>query len=148
VKKELVAALLVVLLLAGCSRTPRNGRLAFELHLRVSDDGAAKISLGVHNASARGLPGDETFDGRMELRDGSGDLQAQADVGTLASIKPYESAFPTGWEGTLEPGAYQLVWGAPGYGAVSAEFPAVAGEWTVLHINQGAGENGPFNTRE
>jgi hypothetical protein len=120
VKKELVAALLVVLLLAGCSRTPRNGRLAFELHLRVSDDGAAKISLGVHNASARGL----------------------------ASIKPYESAFPTGWEGTLEPGAYQLVWGAPGYGAVSAEFPAVAGEWTVLHINQGAGENGPFNTRE
>jgi hypothetical protein len=137
VKKSILVFVLAIMVLAGCGAVSQDTLLAFEVHLRVSEAGDAKISLGLHNASAETFPGDDVFNAVMELRDEEGMLAARVHVGALDPVEPGDTAFSAGWEGKLEPGSYRLTWGAADYGSLTAEFPIVANEWTFLHINQG-----------
>jgi hypothetical protein len=125
----LVTLLTVGLLLVGCTRssvqTSQTGRLNFEVQLGINADGETVAQLGVDNAGTEKFPGDNAFNGEMELRDESGNLRANAKVVPLAPLAPGETEFPLEWTGKLAPGRYQLTWGAPAYGSTLVDFTIV-----------------------
>jgi hypothetical protein len=118
-----------LLLLGGCTRfsaqTSQTDRLNFEVQLGINADGEAVAQLGVHNAGTEKFPGDDAFNGEMELRDESGNLRASAKVVPLAPLAPGETEFPLEWTGKLTPGKYQLTWSAPAYGSTLVDFTIV-----------------------
>ncbi|MEJ2555951.1 MAG: hypothetical protein P8186_06950 [Anaerolineae bacterium] len=130
-KTNVLIALLVVglLLLMGCTRIPaqtsQSDQLNFEVQLGINADAETVAQLGIHNAGTEKFPGDEAFNGEMELRNGSGKLQASAQVLPLAPLAPGETEFPLEWTGKLSPGSYQLTWGAPAYGSTVVDFTVV-----------------------
>lgn len=115
--------------LAGCgplSKAQQEPRLEFEVAMQVNSDQAFHISLGVRNAGAGTFEGDNGFNGEMEIRRmPSGELRASAQIVPLRSLGPDETAWPLDWHGKLEVGAYELTWGAEGYGSTTEAFAIV-----------------------
>ncbi len=130
-KTKLLIPLLTVglLLPVGCTRIPaqtsQSDQLNFKVQLGINADGETVAQLGVDNIGTDKFPGDEAFNGEMELRDESGKLQASAQVLPLAPLAPGETEFPLEWTGKLAPGRYQLTWGAPAYGSTAVDFTIV-----------------------
>jgi len=114
--------------LAGMNRPCGQGaaQLVFEAPMAVSAEGEAHVSLGVRNVGEVVFPGDEAFNGVMELRRADGTLRARAEVRELGRIEPEGVAWPAAWRGQLEPGNYRLTWRAASYGGVAVEFAVVA----------------------
>jgi hypothetical protein len=128
--KLLIPSLVVgLLLLAACTRfsaqTPQTDQLNFKVQLGINADAETVAQLGVDNVGTEKFPGDKAFNGEMELRDESGNLQASAQVLPLAPLAPGETEFPLEWTGKLAPGRYQLTWGAPAYGSAVVDFTIV-----------------------
>jgi hypothetical protein len=130
-KTKLLIPLLTVglLLPVGCTRIPaqtsQSDQLNFKVQLGINADAETVAQLGVDNIGTDKFPGDEAFNGEMELRDESGKLQASAKVLPLAPLAPGETEFPLEWTGKLAPGRYQLTWGAPAYGSTMVDFTIV-----------------------
>lgn len=90
--------------------------LEFPVHITVNSNQRSHITLEVHNRSRSTFPGDKFFQGLMEIRSADGDLLARANTRQIGAINPGGSAFVIGWEGELQPGSYQLIWGSTPYG--------------------------------
>ena len=127
-KRWLIAALLTILL-AGCVVEEGSGTpLAFEPHLRVSPEGSAEVDLGIHNISGTGMPAQSNFNGGFRIeRIGDGEYIADIPLPSIDRLGPGQEAYPLEWEGELEPGAYQLIWGAPTSGRRSCNSRSVKG---------------------
>ena len=128
----MLGTLLLCLTAAGCKAPAADGRgavLAFETSVQVRADQVCEIRLGARNAGDVPFPGDERFGGRMTLSyagdERGGELRARAEIVTLATLEPDETAWPMVWRGRLDPGAYSLVWGAEGYGLTRVAFEIV-----------------------
>ena len=128
---------ILFVLLAGCAATEGRGTpLAFEPHVRVTPEGQAKVTLGIHNISSTGMPAQASFNGGFRIESAQdGALIAEIPVPTLDRLGPGQSAFPIGWEGSLAPGEYQLIWGAQHFGVTELHFSVREGEWTMLDVN-------------
>lgn len=124
----LLAALLA---LTGCSAlgisatTPApesfQDELEFSSQYTDAPDGNSVITLYMVNTSSRAYPGDDIFNGRMEIRNSDGELRAAADIYQVGPLSPGERRTQLTWEGVLTPGAYTLTWGAEGYSTITNE---------------------------
>lgn len=137
----LLMGLLFMGLLANCreGKAPpvRTAQVTFNAEITVNEDQEVVIDLGLHNGGEP-LPADETFNGRWEITDAEGEPRAAADVHELDSVPGGEEQVIFTWSGRLEPGAHELVWGAPGYGGTIIEFEVVEEEEGRLRLGQQA----------
>lgn len=130
-KTKLLNALtaLALLALASCSVSsklePEAAQLEFEAPMNVNSREQFHASLNVGNVGAGPYSGEGWLNGEMELCDEEGDLVGRIRATKLWYLEPGEAAWPAEWRGKLAPGAYQLTWGAPGYGAVVVDFTIV-----------------------
>lgn len=123
--------LLFVLLVAlvGC-RTPaqppeatmRELLLSFYAIVKDTPDNEVKVEVGVNGLTA--VPADDAFSGIWELRDTAGVVRSAGEVFNLPAFSGERSI--ASWQGELEPGWYELAWGAPAYGGVVKVFEVVA----------------------
>ena len=119
---------ITALLLAGCAPAPEQEpapQLAFEAPIAINADRESHIRLGVRNAGAQDLPGDERFEGQMEIREAAGTLRASAEVVDLPAIPAGDTEWLIEWRGQLAPGDYRLTWGSDKYGFTTVEFAVV-----------------------
>jgi hypothetical protein len=131
-KQCLFALLILSAVAAGCS-TPKSTdagpELSFEVQMQVNTAQEFHASLGVENRGPTAFPGDETFNGEMELRyaDGTqaGELRARAETVQLSRLEPGETAWPVAWRAHLDPGKYILTWGTETYGSCTVGFQIV-----------------------
>jgi hypothetical protein len=118
-------AILSLLVIAGCTAdtTPR---LTFATHLSLSAGNETVVVGEVRNAGYIPLHSHGALGGVLQLHDERGALVACASVPQFtASMRPGDSDFPLNWRGQLEPGRYELTWGAPDYGGVRSSFVLV-----------------------
>jgi len=118
---------ITVLLLAGCAPGAEQEpvpQLAFEAPIAINADRESHIRLGVRNVDTQDLPGDERFEGRMEIREAAGTLRASAEV-ELPAIPAGDTEWLMEWRGELAPGDYRLTWGSDRYGFTTVEFTVV-----------------------
>ena len=117
-------------LLLGCAstRTPpaaassQQANLEFEVRVQAgSGERETLIDLGVRNQGGQDVS-DKTFGARMELRDSDGELRASAETVSLDRLPAGEMQWIVQWQGKLDPGAYHLAWGAPGYSSTEVDF--------------------------
>ena len=145
----LLVVVTVVVLLASCSPSPSaqaGPELAFQIAMQVDCAETFHTSLGVHNAGPSTFEGDSAFNGQMEVRRvPSRELRASGHVVSLHALEPGDTAWPLAWEGELEAGAYELTWGAEGYGAASETFSIVEqdGRLYLRHEAEYIGEPAP-----
>jgi hypothetical protein len=118
-----------MLALAGCSpfsEAQPSPELEFEIAMQLNADQEFHVSLGVRNTGQRTFEGDSSFNGQMEVRYvPSGELRASAEVIPLRAIYPGETVWPLDWRAQLDPGTYELTWGAEQYGVATEEFDVV-----------------------
>jgi hypothetical protein len=125
--------LATLLALAGCSAlgeataTPGpetfKSELLFTSEIAFTGEENTIISLFLLNSSVRRFPGDDNFQGRMEIRDAtSNELRAAAEVYQVGPLEAGEKRTQLIWEGVMEPGAYILSWGAQNYSFTSTQF--------------------------
>ncbi len=120
----LMAALAV---LAGCGASidSERAQLAFEAPMNVDSGQRFHVSLGVRNLGEERFRKYESFNGKMELRDGAGEEIGRIQVATLWELAPGNAGWPAAYASKLPAGAYQLTWGAPDYGSVTVDFTIV-----------------------
>ncbi len=70
----------------------------------------------------------------MQLFDPNGDLLASVDLPQNPLMKSGETYPLVTWRGDLEPGKYQLEWGAPGYGGTISTFEVVTLDSGLISI--------------
>jgi len=119
-----ITALLLARCAPGAEQEPAP-QLAFEAPVAINADQESHVRLGVHNAGAQGFPGDERFEGQMEIREAAGTLRASAVVVDLPAIPAGDTEWLIEWRGELAPGAYRLTWGSDKYGLITVEFTVV-----------------------
>jgi len=83
------------------------------------------VSLGVWNPGDARFRDYPSFNGKMELRDASGEEVGRIQVATLWELAPGNAGWPAAYASKLPAGAYQLTWGAPDYGSVTVDFTIV-----------------------
>jgi hypothetical protein len=101
---------------------PGTGGLVFEPEVRTDESGEFVITLKVRNDGAERTEARGDANARMELRDERGGMRASTSVAGLPAMEPGEAVEPGQWRGPLEPGAYELEWGAPGLGGSVTAF--------------------------
>jgi hypothetical protein len=120
-KINLFLLVVLIMVLAGCQtaappQEPTQRELLFNFFaiVETTADDAVKIELGLSGVTS--VPGDEQFAGAWELRNENGALRAEGQVPRLA---PFAGEYiPITWQSELEPGQYELLWGAPNYGGL------------------------------
>jgi len=125
-----VAALALALLsiLTGCAADPPP-RLTFATHMSVNPGNETVVVGEVRNAGYIHMRSLGALDGVLQIRDTGGALVACAAVPEFtAAVQPGGSDFPLHWQGLLDPGSYELTWGAPAYGGVRSGFALVERE--------------------
>ncbi len=121
-----VIGLLVLLALTVAACAPvlvtKLDRLVFQPEIYDDVTGEFVISLKVRNDGDGRAPARPNANALMELRDEHGLLRASAHVTSLIAIDPGVILDPAAWRGRLDPGFYQLYWGAPGLGHTQMYF--------------------------
>jgi hypothetical protein len=128
-RKINVAFLLLLLLaLAACQTaapapeaTVRDLLLSFFAIVKEAPENEMQFEIGVNGLTA--VPADESFSGIWELRNAAGELRSAGEIFNLPAFSG-ENVLAT-WQGELEPGWYELTWGAPAYGGVVKLFEVV-----------------------
>jgi hypothetical protein len=111
--------LIGILSLASCGLASESS-LAFEPHVAVSASGETTITGEVRNEAAATYSRCQDLNGVLQVYDDTGSLVACAEAPTMAGpLRSVESHFPAGWKDDLVAGAYELIWGAPEYGATT-----------------------------
>jgi hypothetical protein len=112
----------LIMVLVGCQTAvtptpePTQRELLFNFFAQVYTTPEAEVKIELGLAGVTSVPGDEQFDGVWELRDESGALRASGQISRLA---PFAGEYvPVTWQSELEPGQYELLWGAPAYGGL------------------------------
>jgi hypothetical protein len=118
-------ATIAVLVGCGVSAGSPAAQLAFEAQMNVDASQRFHVSLGVRNAGEQHFREDDAFNGTMELRDSAGTLAARVGVVTLRELAPGDEEWAVSYGCQLPAGAYQLTWGAPGYGSVTVDFTLI-----------------------
>lgn len=96
----------------------------FYSRIETAGDHEIVIDLGVHLTDGS-LPAGESLDAYWRLADTEGTTRAHGFVDQLPEPTSGASANQkvlAHWKGTLQPGAYELVWGAPSYGSTLDHF--------------------------
>lgn len=127
-----VVLLGLALLLAGCrlispTANPDPKAMApviqFSIEVGLGTDGDTRLGLTVENTGSRRFPGDEEFNGMMEIREFNLDMvRGGAEFKQLPALEPGEKQTVLEWQGNLDPGTYQVTWGAPGYEGSLVQF--------------------------
>ncbi len=153
--KTLILALFVLSTLAGCcigippgisfpasesaTVTPL-GLTFFAIPQVEREEGEVSIELGVNINDPKALArtDEEYFRAYWVLYDEQDELRARGEIELNAetlrqqqTVQPGTASnvrYPMQWWGELEPGTYDLVWGAPGYGATVDQFTLVETE--------------------
>lgn len=115
---------LSLVFLSGCgNKVPvRELKLNFLALASMNESEEVRLEMGI---SAVGeVEADPAFSGVWELRNDSGDLRASGQVAELSQQVGEEILVV--WEGVLDPGHYELTWGAPMYGGVIRRFEVVS----------------------
>lgn len=107
--------------------------VSFVIRPATATEGGLALDLGLRNEGDP-IPADETFNGVWQLTH-EGEARASGIVHQLQSLPTGETIIMQ-WEGRLEPGRYQLVWGAPDYGYSEASFAVTQSEAGILHIGE------------
>jgi hypothetical protein len=115
-----LAALLVSCRLFGPTPTPDPKSMAADIHFSIAVSLSAvektQLSLAVENTASRRFPGDEQFNGTLEIRETSQDqVRGSAELKELPPLEPGEKQTLMEWAGQLDPGNYQVTWGGPDY---------------------------------
>lgn len=143
---------LIALFGAACrsDEPPGTGGLVFEPEVRTDESGEFVITLNVRNDGAERTEARGDANARMELRDERGGFRASTSVAALPAMEPGEAVESGLWRGPLEPGAYELEWGAPGLGGSVTEFRVLEragrlelGELSVAVRTNGDGPGAP-----
>lgn len=93
-------------------------RLNFSALVSETPSGEYKIEFGV--SSAKPVCAEDSISGQWELREADGDLRAKGKL-LLVPETNDEDVLIT-WQGVLDPGSYELTWGAPDYGGLIKVF--------------------------
>jgi hypothetical protein len=121
-----VTGLLVLLALTVVACAPvlvtKSDRLVFQPEIFDDLTGEFVFSLKVRNDGDGVAPARPNANALMELRDEHGMLRASVYVTSLIAIEPGVTLDPAVWRGQLDPGFYQLYWGAPGLGHTQIHF--------------------------
>lgn len=124
----LALALIVIVVLSGCTADTAP-HLTFATHLSVNAGNETVVVGEVRNAGYVPMRSLGALEGFLQVHDEAGALVACAAVPEFtAAVLPGDSDFPLHWQGRLEPGSYELTWGAPAYGGVRSSFALVEGE--------------------
>lgn len=117
----------IVIISASCGplSEPETSRLAFEAAMNVDSEERFHVSLGVRNLGDARFRAYDAFNGKMELRDSTGAEAGRISLATLWELAPGNAGWPAAYASKLPAGAYQLTWGAPGYGSVTVDFTIV-----------------------
>lgn len=147
-----VLLLLIVILLTGCgaatvsppTMSPTPHLITFVAFPRATDAGETMIDLGLANAGSQVLPANDAFGAVWQLIGPDQALRAGGRVEQTPLVPSDGQAhILITWRGELEPGAYQLTWGAPGYGATIDQFTVVR-EGDQSHITDRASHMTPI----
>jgi hypothetical protein len=98
--------------------TPAPDLHALRLMVEVRVDGPEQvlISYRARNGGTALVPRDDAFGGVWTLAGPGGESLAEGTVDRLPEVQPGEELSALAeWRGSLLPGAYKVVWGAPGY---------------------------------
>jgi hypothetical protein len=140
-KKFLLPLILMASLLlgSGCDARPsreevpvRDRLITFIALIKDSEEGEIIIDLGLSNAG-NPIPADDAFHGTWQLTADNGELRAAGEVNQRSEMASNESMLVS-WAGKLEPGAYRLVWGAPGYGHTVIDFDVARANDNEVHV--------------
>jgi hypothetical protein len=121
-----VTGLLVLLALTVAACAPvlvtQSDRLVFQPEIYDDLTGEFVFSLKVRNDGDGVSPARPNANALMELHNEHGMLRASMHVTSLIAIEPGVILDPAAWRGRLDPGSYQLYWGAPGLGHTQIHF--------------------------
>ena len=130
-------ALAMLSILTGCTADP-TPHLTFATHLSVNAGNEMVVVGEVRNAGYAPLRTLGILEGVLQVHDEAGALVACAAVpGLTDAVQIGGSDFPLHWQGRLEPGSYQLTWGAADLGGVRSQFALVEGE-NGLQLQRGS----------
>jgi hypothetical protein len=123
----LLSLMVLVVFLISCGPDAKSApaNLAFEAPMNVDSSQRFHVSLGVRNLGDARFRDYPSFNGKMELRDASGEEVGRIQVATLWELAPGNAGWPAAYASKLPAGAYQLTWGAPDYGSVTVDFTIV-----------------------
>jgi hypothetical protein len=120
--------LALVMVLGACrSQSPteevpvRQLLLNFFAIVKAAPEEMVQMEIGVSGVTE--LPDDPAFAGLWELRDAAGNRRAAGEIAELPRLAG-EQVLVT-WQGQLDPGRYELTWGAPEYGGLVKVFEIV-----------------------
>ena len=109
---------------SGCALFPRQAptpapdlhALRLMVQIRVDAPEQVLISCRARNGGTAPVPRDDAFGGVWSLVGPDGKTLAGGTVDRLPEVQPGEELSTLAqWRGPLVPGAYKVVWGAPGY---------------------------------
>jgi len=120
----LTALVLSVVFLSGCGDKPPVRELKLNFLALVSMDASEEVRLEMGAAAVGEAEADPALSGEWELRDEDGNLRASGRVLELSRFTGEEILVT--WEGVLDPGEYELIWGVPMYGGLVRRFEVVS----------------------
>jgi len=130
-------ALAMLAILSACAADTTT-HLTFATHLAVNAADETVVVGEVRNAGYVPMRTLGALEGVLQVHDERGALVACAAVPEFTgAVLPGGSDFPLHWQGRLEPGSYELTWGAPAYGGVRARFALMEGQ-NGLQVERGS----------
>lgn len=125
---QLLPLLALLIFISGCQNSTSSADapmreliLNFFAIVKNATGGEFQMEIGISGVNV--VPQDESFAGLWELRDEDGNLRASGEIPQLAQMVG-ENVLVS-WKGELEPGQYELTWGAPNYGGLVKAFSVV-----------------------
>ncbi len=104
--------------------TPSRSELQFTVQLAETPEGELAVDLGLVNLGAP-IPATDAFNGYWQLVS-QGEVRASGTVFQLQRLTKGETPL-IHWEGEVEPGSYELIWGASGFGHTRVRFEMLPG---------------------
>ena len=147
IRMKTLIMMALVFVLAGCvvHNNPTDQLFTspeFSATFDMNADQETHGSFWVENTSDGVFPGDDAFEGELNLWNKDGNLRFKIEAPTIQEIQPGESIFLTSGYWHLDPGIYFLTWGSPKYGGSISVFSVVA-ESDQLHL----GDSVSFRTK-
>lgn len=133
-------SLLILLALTACVSIPSrseppipDSQVTFVIRPGTTTEGNLSFDLGVHN-NGDFLPANDDFNGVWRLSRDS-ETRASGIVHQLQQLAAGETILMH-WDGRVEPGEYELIWGATGYGHTEANFEVFVSESGGLRLGE------------